>query len=165
MTQESDRHDFTIRADDLTHPQVLALLREHVDYALTHTPCNKAHVLDLDGLRVEDITIWSAWHGDELAGFGGLRELGAKHAEIKSMRTAKTFLRRGVARALVQHMIQVSRRRGYERISLETAGIDAFAPARAMYERCGFKPCPAFGSYVENEVSVFMTLALGDPQR
>ncbi|MGH3202780.1 MAG: hypothetical protein ACRDOA_06300 [Streptosporangiaceae bacterium] len=44
--------------------------------------------------------------------------------------------------------------------ALNTGAMDAFAPARTLYRRAGFRPCPPFGPYTVNPYSVCMTLAL-----
>jgi len=55
--------------------------------------------------------------------------------------------------------------RGYQRVSLETGAMDAFAPARALYLKAGFTPCAPFGQYTVNPYSVCMTLALDTARR
>ena len=152
-----------IRIDDLRGPEIARLLQEHLDAMFLHSPAESVHALDLERLRRPEITFWTVWEGGELLGCGALKALDATHGELKSMRTAQRHLRRGVATALMRHMLQVARQRGYRRLSLETGSPDAFLPARAMYERFGFEECGPFGDYVEDPYSVFMTLALDDP--
>ena len=53
--------------------------------------------LDWSGLQSPDISLFALWEGEELLGFGALKELDAKIGEIKSMRTADAHLRKGVA--------------------------------------------------------------------
>ena len=76
------------------------------------------------------------------------------------MRTASAHRRRGVAAALLDHVVAVARDRGYSRLSLETGPTQEFAPARALYAGYGFSPCGPFGPYAVDEFSVFMTLTL-----
>ena len=76
------------------------------------------------------------------------------------MRTADAHQGRGVGAALLQHLLQEARARGYRRLSLETGSADAFAPARRLYERHGFQYCGPFGDYVEDHWSRFMSLEL-----
>jgi putative acetyltransferase len=76
------------------------------------------------------------------------------------MRTAGAQRRRGVAARMMHHLMDAATRRGYARLSLETGSADAFAPARSLYARFGFRPCSPFGQYVDSPHSVFMTRAL-----
>ncbi|MBO6560180.1 MAG: GNAT family N-acetyltransferase [Nisaea sp.] len=149
-----------IRVDDLTGREIAALLSAHLDHGNAHSPPESVHALDLDGLRAPDITFWSAWEGDELLGCGALRELSPEHAELKSMHTAARHRGKGVARAILEHILKEAKARGYARISLETGSMEAFAPARALYQRYGFAECPPFGSYKLDPYSTFMTREL-----
>jgi len=149
-----------IRVDDLTGPEIAQLLREHLRDMHALSPPESVHALDLDGLRGPEITFWTVWEGDELLGCGALKELGPRHAEIKSMRTSRTHLRRGVARAMLSHILEEARRRGYARLSLETGSMKAFEPARRLYAGFGFEACGPFSGYVEDQNSTFMTKAL-----
>lgn len=121
------------------------------------SPPESVHALDLDGLRRPEITFWTAWSGNALLGCGALKELSPDHGEVKSMRTARAHRRSGVARAMLAHIVAEARRRGYERLSLETGSMAEFAPARSLYERFGFRYCEPFAGYVDDPNSVFMT--------
>ena len=146
-----------IKLDDLSSSQIQTLLQEHLQSALLHSPPESVHALDVEGLRQPDVTFWAAWDNTELLGCGALKELSAQHGEIKSMRTATPHLRKGVARSMLQHIIDEGRRRGYNRLSLETGSMDAFEPARRLYAAFGFTCCGPFADYVEDPYSVFMT--------
>ena len=124
------------------------------------TPACNAHSLDSAGLADPAVSFFSAWDGDTLLGIGAIKELSSDHAELKSMRTAPDQLRRGVARALLAHLIGVARARGYARLSLETGTAAMFDPANAMYEAAGFVDCEAFGGYPASPHNRFMTLAI-----
>jgi putative acetyltransferase len=146
-----------IRVDKLESPAVLALLREHLDSLAPTAPAESRHALDLSGLRGPDITFWSIWDGPVLAGFGALKHLTESHAEVKSMRTAASHLRQGVASRMLQHIVQEAAARGYSRLSLETGSMEFFEAARRLYTSFGFVPCAPFGSYQADPNSVFMT--------
>lgn len=150
----------TIVVDDLSGPEIRALLMEHLQAMKSQSPPESVHALDLDGLRRPDITVWTLWDAAELLGCGALRELDLAHGEIKSMRTAATHRRRGVARRLLTHILQQAGVRGYRRVSLETGSQDSFEPARRLYAAFGFVECGPFGSYREDSNSVFMTRAM-----
>jgi putative acetyltransferase len=149
-----------IEVDDLTRPEVHALLEEHLQDMHEQSPPESVHALDLDGLRSADVTFWTAWDGPALIGCGALKSLSATHGEIKSMRTPANRRRRGAGRALLVHIIEEARRRGYERLSLETGSQDAFKPAQRLYESFGFTVCGPFADYVLDPNSVFMTRSL-----
>ena len=152
-----------VRVDDLSSPQVLALLREHLTDMSRHSPPESIHALDVSGLRAPGTTFWTVWDGPELAGCGALRELDPLHGEVKSMRTSAARLRRGVGSLMLRHIIEQARTRGYTRVSLETGSAAAFAPARALYERFGFRDCAPFGDYLPDRHSRFLTLDLAEP--
>ena len=149
-----------IRLDDLTGPEIVNLIREHLHQMHVITPPESVHALGLEKLRQPDITFWSVWDGAELMGCGALKELDPKHGEIKSMRSVTAHLRRGVASAMLRHIVEEARKRGYERVSLETGAMPEFEPARQMYARFGFVGCGPFGDYGPDPNSVFMTLEL-----
>jgi len=143
--------------DDLTGTAIHELLQEHLDNLTEHSPPESIHALDLDGLRAADVTFWSVWDGDELMGCGALKELDSFHGEIKSMRTATAHLRKGVARQMLLHIIEIAQQRGYQKLSLETGSMAAFQPAHQLYKRFGFQECSPFADYKEDPNSIFMT--------
>ena len=149
-----------IRLDDLRGPEIRALLEEHLRNMHELSPPESVHALDLDALRHPSITFWTAWEGVSLLGCGALKELDARHGEIKSMRTAMAHRGRGVARAILERIISEARSRSYERLSLETGSQAGFLPARRLYESFGFTYCAPFGDYVEDPNSAFMTREL-----
>jgi putative acetyltransferase len=151
---------FDIRLDDLAGPEIRALLEEHLRNMRSISPPESVHALDLDGLRAPGISFWTVWSDRSLLGCGALKELAADHGEVKSMRTAAAHRRRGVARAVLTHIIGEAVRRRYVRLSLETGSQPPFEPARRLYETFGFAYCPPFDGYVDDPNSVFMTKRL-----
>jgi len=149
-----------IRLDDLTGPAIHALLEEHLRNIYELSPPESVHALDLTSLRKPDVTFWTLWSDGELLGCGALKELDRSHGEIKSMRTAMDHRRKGVARAMLEHIIGEAQRRRYARLSLETGSQPAFEPARRLYESFGFTYCPPFGDYRDDPNSVFLTRVL-----
>jgi putative acetyltransferase len=149
-----------IRVDKLDGPEIVKLLREHLQSMYLHSPPESVHALDIESLRKPEITFWTIWQDSELMGCGALQELDPTHGEIKSMRTVTAHLRKGVAAAMLVHILEEARRRSYRRLSLETGSADAFAPARSLYTRYGFKFCSPFANYIEDPFSVFMTREL-----
>jgi putative acetyltransferase len=95
-----------------------------------------------------------------LVGCGAIKRLDAHHAEVKSMRTAPTRKRSGIASLLLEHIITEAGRMGFTRLSLETGTDDFFLPARRLYEKFGFDCCPPFADYQPSPHNLFMTRTL-----
>ena len=163
---------FNIRIDrELTHPQVINLLEEHLAGMRAESPPECVYALDLNGLRQPDVTFLTAWralgdnnatHGDSneatLVACGAIKELDSSHGEIKSMRTSARHLRQGAAQAILTELLAIARQRGYKRVSLETGSTPGFDAAIAMYRRFGFVACGPFAGYREDPFSRFMTV-------
>jgi putative acetyltransferase len=149
-----------IVVDDLTGPQIARFLDEHVRQMLSVTPPESKHALDLAALRGPGITFWSVLDGGTVVGCGALKRLDASHAEVKSMRTAPTRKRSGIASMMLEHIIAEARRMGFTRLSLETGSAEYFRAARKLYEKFGFEACEPFADYRPDPLSVFLTRRL-----
>jgi putative acetyltransferase len=156
----SHSEECSSNSDDLANPAIRSLLTLHFSELQNKTPSESCYVLDIADLQEPAISVFSAWEGPELVGCGALKELTPLSGEIKSMRTARTHLRKGVGRAIVQHIVSEARRRGYTWLSLETGTDPSFANAREFYCSMGFKFCDPFGNYVASEQNCFMTIKL-----
>ena len=150
----------SITEGGLDDPDVLALLREHLQGMADHSPPESIHALDVEGLKAPGITFWTMRDGSEVLGCIALKQLDERHGEIKSMRTASAHLRKGVGAALLEHLVAEARRRGYERLSLETGSGPGFEAAHALYRKFGFVECGPFAEYREDPFSRFMTIVL-----
>ena len=150
----------SFRIDDLSGEPTRRLIARHLAGMRAITPPGSVHALDVDALREPSVTFWSVWVESEIAGCGALKQLDARRGEIKSMRVADQFLRRGVGRAMLEHLIGEALARGMESLWLETGSSEAFVPAHRLYESAGFKRCGPFGDYIDDPFSVFMTRAI-----
>ena len=150
----------TITRADFADPALATFLQEHLDDMEPTAPPESRHALDLSALQAPDVRLWVATDDDGIVGTAALARVGPGHEEVKSMRTAPRARGRGVASALLAHVVADAGSRGVERLSLETGSMEFFAPARALYARAGFEPCEPFGTYVEDPNSVFMTMSL-----
>jgi putative acetyltransferase len=153
----------TIATDDPRNDDVRALLERHLAFANATTPREDVHALDVEALLDPRVTFVSYRAGGAVLGVGALKRLDDEHAEIKSMHTAQEARGRGIARALVAHLVALARERGHRRVSLETGSGPAFAPARALYAGAGFAPCGPFAGYGASPNSAYMTLELDPP--
>jgi putative acetyltransferase len=150
----------TIRQDDLSGDAVRELVALHLAGMNANTPTGHVFALDLSGLTAPEITFWSAWDGDAVAGMGALKDLGDGTGEVKSMRTHPAHLRQGVAAALLDQIIAAAKARGYRRLSLETGIGPAFEPALTLYRRRGFVDGEPFADYLRSPYNQMLHLAL-----
>jgi putative acetyltransferase len=146
--------------DDLTGAQITALLRFHLDEMHQWSPPGSVHAMPVERLRQPDVTFFSAWDGDTLAGCGAIKQIDPAHGELKSMRAAPAYRGQGVGRAILLHLLDVARARGYARVSLETGRPEPFYPAHRLYRGHGFTECPPFADYVLDDFSICMTKPL-----
>lgn len=149
-----------IVAADFADKQVLGLLSLHLEGMRANSPPESVFALDLSGLKAPGVSLYTAWDGDTLLGMGAIKWIDHATAEVKSMRTHPSHLRKGVAAALLEHLIAVARHRGHRRLSLETGSGPAFEPALTLYRKRGFMNGPAFGGYVASEFNQFLHLDL-----
>ena len=151
---------FTIHPTDFSNPQTRELLALHLAGMHDNTPAGHVFALDLSGLRVPEIEVWTVHQLDRVAGIGALKRLNDQTGELKSMRTHPDFLRQGVARTLLDHLIHRARSAGMKTLSLETGRGSSFEPALALYQSRGFQPGEAFGDYQASEFNQFFHLPL-----
>jgi putative acetyltransferase len=146
--------------DDLSSESTRSLVAEHLRGMHASSPPGSVFALDFSGLQAPDVTVWTARAGDESVGMAALKSLEDGRGELKSMRTRADFMRRGVAAALLEHVICEAQRRGIWLLSLETGSGPAFEPALALYRKRGFVEGDAFGNYVRSDFNQFLHLSL-----
>jgi putative acetyltransferase len=152
--------DGVIAVDDPRDPAVRAVLDRHLAFARATTRKEDVHALGAEDLTDPAVTLFSYRDGDTVLGVAALKRIDDDLAEVKSMHTVEEARGRGVARALVEHLVAVARERGHRRLSLETGAQPAFAAARALYARMGFVPCGPFAGYPDSPNSAFLTRVL-----
>ncbi len=145
---------------DFADARVLSLLREHLHGMQGSSPPESVYALDVSGLQAPEISLFTAWRGEVLLGCAALKHLNEASGELKSMRTAPQYLRQGVASRLLEHLLTLSRERGYRRVSLETGSGPAFEPALALYRSYGFRNGEAFGDYRATSFNQFLHVEL-----
>jgi putative acetyltransferase len=148
--------------DDISRPEVAALFDAHFTALNASSKANKqiGRVPDLSTLQNPRFTIFTARSIDsnELMGCAALKRISSTCGELKSMRTAAGYQRKGVAGALIKHIVDVARNRDYKQLRLETGAREEFAAARALYSKFGFVPCGPFEGYEDAvDISIFMT--------
>jgi putative acetyltransferase len=149
-----------IKPVDFLDDRVKALLTRHLEGMHANSPPGHVFALDWSGLQKPEISFYALWDGEDLLGFGALKELEPRAGEIKSMRTADAHLRRGVAATILDHIIAEARQRGYVRLSLETGAGPAFDPALNLYRKYGFTEGGAFDGYEKSPFNQLLHLDL-----
>jgi putative acetyltransferase len=144
-----------ISVDDPRKPELRALLERHLAFCLSETPPEHSFALDVNRLLDPAVTFVSYRDGGTVLGVAAIKELDAASGEVKSMHTAAAARGRGVGRALLSHLLEVARARGYQQVFLETGTTPGFAAARALYESAGFTPTGPFGGYPQTEDNTF----------
>ncbi len=145
---------------DLADRQVQDLIAYHQRSMVEGSPPGHSFALDLSGLQAEGVTVWAVHVDGQLAAIGAMKRLGAARGEVKSMRTHPDFLRRGIAAALLETIIDHARAQGLSVLSLETGSGPAFEPALALYRRRGFVNGEAFGDYTLTDFNQCLHLPL-----
>ena len=142
------------------NPKVNQLLKKHFIELRAASPEGSAHVLDIPGLKVKSIKFWSLWIDDQLMGCGALKFLDQNHGEFKSIRIHDDFKGKGNGIIIINHLIEEAKKLSITRISIETGAGKFFAPARKLFDNCGFKPCPPFAHYKEDINSLYLSKLL-----
>jgi len=141
-------------------PEVNLLLKKHFIELRAASPKGSAHVLDIPGLQELSIKFWSLWEDGQLMGCGALKFLDKEHGEFKSIRIQDNFRGKGNGIMVINHLIDEAKKLKIKKLSIETGAGKFFAPARKLFDSCGFKPCKPFAHYKEDVNSLYLTKLL-----
>ena len=142
--------------------EVLELLNKHFIELRSVSPDGSAHVLDIEGLKDQNIQFWSLWENNLLMGCGALKFLNEVHGEFKSIRVEDKFRKKNNGIKILKHLIFEAKKLNIKRISIETGTGDFFTPARRLFNKCGFKLCKPFAHYKEDPNSCYMSMLIGN---
>jgi ribosomal protein S18 acetylase RimI-like enzyme len=95
-----------------------------------------------DACASADMKTWVAIESGTVAGFVVLRFHEGKLGEIYMIAVDPDFQRRGIAMALTDFAVARMKEAGMEIAMVETGGDPGHAPARAAYEKAGFRVLP-----------------------
>ena len=142
---------------NFNHPEVNELLTKHFIELRAASPVGSAHVLDIQGLKVNSIKFWSLWENEKLLGCGALKFLDNGHGEFKSIRVHDSFRKKGNGIKIIKHLIDEAKKLNISRLSIETGAGDFFKPARKLFKQCNFEPCEPFAHYKDDKNSIYLT--------
>ncbi|ETX15304.1 acetyl transferase [Roseivivax halodurans JCM 10272] len=147
----------TIRPVSPQTPEALALL--DASHALMRSlfPVHENHMLDPEALAAPGVSFYGAEAEGALLGCVALKRH-ADFAEVKSLYVAPEARGLGIGAQLLDHVEAEAGRAGLMIMRLETG--DKLLAATALYDRCGYVPCDAFGDYPAGGSSVFYEKAL-----
>ena len=148
--------------DNFDNFEVNELLINHFIELSSVSPVDRGHVLDIPGLKNLRIKFWSLWENDELIGCGALKFLDKEHGELKSIRVADKFRRKGNGIKVINHLIDEAKKLNIKKISLETGTGNFFVPARKLFDKCGFKICEPFAHYKKDLDACYMCLLISN---
>ena len=140
--------------------EVNQLLKKHFIELRSVSSEGSVHVLDIEGLQDKSIKFWSIYENDKLIGCGALKFLDTMHGELKSIRVADSFKKKGYGKKIIKVLIEKSRQLNIKKISVETGSGEFFLPARKLFKNSGFKECKPFSHYVDDPNSCYMSLNL-----
>ena len=140
--------------------EVNDLLKKHFIELRSVSPAGSTHVGDIDGLKDPSIKFWSLWEDNKLIGCGALKFLEKEHGEFKSIRVANEFRKNGIGERIMNHLIEEAKKLKITKLSIETGAGEFFLPARKLFSKFGFKPCPPFAHYKDDPNSCYYTLNL-----
>lgn len=149
-----------IQRADFGDPTLAAFLQQHLDDLAPTAPPESQHALELAELQGPGVRLFVGYDDGQVVVTGALATVEPGHEELKSMRTDPALRGQGLAAAMLEHLLADARERGITRVSLETGSQDFFEPARVLYAKAGFRPCPPFGSYWDDPNSNFFTRSL-----
>ena len=147
---------------NFSEPEVKKLLISHFIELSSVSPVDRGHVLDIPGLKNPSIKFWSLWENDQLIGCGALKFLDKEHGELKSIRVADSFRRKGNGFKVINHLINEAKELNIKKISLETGTGNFFTPATKLFDKCGFKVCEPFAHYKKDPDACYMSLLLSN---
>jgi putative acetyltransferase len=156
--EKKARDDTVIEvADPLS--DAIAALTSALDRELNERcGAERNHGSPVTRLAQADVTVFVARRLGEAVGCVALQVEQDGSAEIKRMYVAPASRGLGVGRRLLV-MVELEARRAKVRIlRLETS--DPLHEAMALYRRCDFAPCRAFGPYVAEPINLYFEKAL-----
>lgn len=146
--------------DRLDSPAGAALASAHLaEMETRYDSPDEADGLEPDHLAPPHGTFLVAWLGDVAVGCGGLRRIDSSVAEIKRMFVTATARRHGIARTVLEELVEQARALGYERLILETGTKQP--EAIALYTSHGFEPIEPYGVYRDSPFSRCFAKDLG----
>jgi putative acetyltransferase len=134
-------------------PAVRALIEQLDLYLHGLYPAESNHLLPIAQLLAPNVRFLAAQRGGEILGIGAVL-LHAAYGEIKRVYVPPSARGQGIARRLIEALIEQARAARLPLLRLET-GIHQ-PEALALFRAHGFRQIGPFGDYAADPLSVFM---------
>jgi len=141
ITESPDSEDATMLINELE-----ALLAPNY-------PSESRHGFSVEKLIRENVDFFVIRKDGVPAGCGGVKIFDKEYGEVKRMYVRPQFRGLGLAKKMLEHLTNYTRKQGVEILRLET-GIHQ-VDAIALYEKIGFNQIGPFGEYKEDPLSRF----------
>lgn len=145
---------------DASDPRVERMIAIQKAYTLEHSPPGTGYAIDVGSPWSRRVRYFLAAHEDEIVGCVGLSPLGREACEIKTMHVLEHWRGSGVARRLLDHLVEAAIASGKTVIKLETGQAKGYDASRRFYSKHGFEPCERFGQYEGDPESYCMSRQL-----
>ncbi len=143
--------NISIRTVEPTEPAIRVLIEALDEYRKSLYPLEFTLLVPPEKLKSPQIVFLAAYEDHQLLGCGGIDFTNPDYAEIKKMYVEPAARHQGVADSLLNALEQLARQHQSHLICLETGKFQE--PAMKLYQKHGYKPSKAFGSYQENPYS------------
>lgn len=123
-------------------------------------PPQSRHGLSVEQLVSQSVAFFVLRYDGAPAACAGIQLFGEEYGEVKRMYVRPDFRGLGLGRALLVHLEEYARARGFGLLRLETGIYQT--EAINLYERYGFRRIPPFGRYFEDPLSRCYEKAIGE---
>ncbi len=147
-----------LRTVEPTEPAISSLIEALDEYRKSLYPLQFTLLISPEKLKSPHIVFLAAYEDDQLLGCGGIDFTEPDYAEIRKMYVKPAARGKGIGDLLLNALEQQARQRQYCLICLETGKFQE--PAIALYQKHGYQPSKAFGSYQENPYSRYYCKSL-----
>lgn len=147
-----------VRKESPDSPDAQQLIRELTEYLTPLSPPESQHGYSVDKLVQRGVHFFVIRVDGEPAACGGIEFFGDEYAEVKRMYVRPAFRRQGLAKLVLDTLVEFAREQGIPLLRLETGSF--MQPAVKLYESYGFRHIEAFGEYKPDPLSSFLELTL-----
>lgn len=134
------------------NPDFQKLTNQFDEYLIEIDGDERDFFVQLNNIYIQNVVV--AYENNEAVGCGAFKEYEPNVAEIKRMFVSPNHRNKGIAKMILQELINWSQQENFTSAILETA--DKLKPAIKLYKSFGFEIIPKYGQYINSASSVCM---------